>query len=69
MIVVETDRIYVIYVRTNSRVKWKYSTYGGRYKTIEEAVKAAKEHFPDTSFQYLIENLDTGEEIIEEVRI
>ena len=33
MIVVKTDKIYCLYVRTNRRVKWQYAEYGGRYET------------------------------------
>ena len=58
MIIVETDEIYCIYVRTNRRVKWKYAQYGGRYKTIEAAIEAARQHMGAEPFEYRIENLD-----------
>lgn len=60
MIRIETNRIYAIYVRTNRRVKWPYTTYGGRYETPEQAIAAAKEHMGDTPFEYRIESLETG---------
>lgn len=56
MIVIETDRIYAIYCRTNRRVKWQYAEYGGRYRTPEEAIEAAKMHYGDRAFEYMIEN-------------
>ena len=61
MIIVETNRIYALYVRTNRRVKWQYAEYGGRYETEEQAIDAAKKHFGDTPFEYSIENIDTDE--------
>lgn len=63
MIVVETDDIYCIYVRTNRRVKWKYAQYGGRYKSREEAIEAAKQHMGTIPFEYLIESLEDGSEV------
>lgn len=63
MIVVETDKIYCIYVRTNRRVRWKYAEYGGRYETQEKAIEKAKEHYGDIPFEYLITNLENDEEI------
>ena len=62
MIVVETDRIYAIYVRTNSHCQWKYSTYGGRWETPERALEIAKSHMNEP-FEYLIENIETGETV------
>ena len=61
MIIVETNRIYALYVRTNRRVKWQYAEYGGRYETIEQAIDADKKHFRETPFEYSIENIDTDE--------
>lgn len=63
MIVIETTKIYVLYVRTNRRVKWRYAEYGGRYESFEKALDAAKQHFGDTPFEYHVENLE-NEEII-----
>ena len=62
MIIVETDRLTCIWVRTNRRVKWKYATWGGRYRNNEEALQIAKENMGDTPFEYLIRNLETDEE-------
>ena len=61
MIVIETSRIYAIYVRTNRRVKWQYSTYGGRYETPDEAIEKAKSKLGDTPFENRIENMNTDE--------
>lgn len=61
MIRIETTRIYVLYTRTNRRVKWQYAKYGGRYESIEEAITAAKQHYGDTPFEYQIENMETDE--------
>lgn len=58
MIVVETDKIYKLYARTNRRVKWKYAEYGGCYRTVEEAIESAKKHYSDIPFEYQIINLD-----------
>jgi hypothetical protein len=63
MIVIETNKIYCLYVRKNRRVKWRYAEYGGRYETIEKAIDAVKEHFPGERVEYLIENLDSDETI------
>lgn len=63
MIIIKTDKIYSLYVRTNRRVRWRYSEYGGAYATIEEAIAAAKKHFDNTPFEYLIENTNTNETI------
>ena len=62
MIIVETDRIYVLYTRTNRRVRWCYAECGGRYRSIEEAIESAKKHYGDTPFEYSIENMATDEE-------
>lgn len=57
MIKVETDRIYSIYVRINSRIPWKFATYGGRWETPEKALKVAEANM-DSPFEYRIENFD-----------
>lgn len=61
MIRIEDSRTKVIYCRTNRRVKWTYSEYGGRYETEEEAIRTAKEHYGETGFEYRIENMETDE--------
>ena len=61
MIILETDRIYCIYVRTNRHIRWKYAQYGGRYETPEKCIEEAKKHCT-TGTEYLIETLD-GEKI------
>ena len=62
MIVVKTDRIYCVYVRTNRRIKWQYAEYGGRYETIEKAIEVAKERMGETPFEYRFEEL--GGEVV-----
>lgn len=62
MIVVETDRLTCIWIRTNRRVKWQYATWGGRYRNNEEALRVAKENMGNTPFEFLIRNLETDEE-------
>lgn len=57
MIRIETDRIYVCYVRTNRRVQWRYSEYCGRYKTIEECITVAQTRLGNVPFEYRIENM------------
>ena len=61
MIVIEDNRIYAMYVRTNRRIKWTFAEYGGRYETIEQAINSAKKHFGNTPFEYSIENMETDE--------
>ena len=61
MIVISDDRVNVIYTRTNRRVKWQYSEYCGRYASIDEAIKHAKEYYGDQGFEYRIENRKTDE--------
>ena len=63
MIIVETDKVWVLYVRTNRCVRWQYAEYNGRYRTAEEAIKAAKKHYRDTPFEYRIKNRATNETI------
>ncbi len=61
MIVVKTDRVVCIYVRTNRRVKWQYATYCGRYRTNAEALRAARAYMGNFPYEYLIENRETDE--------
>ena len=61
MIIINDNKIYVLYVRTNRRVKWRYSEYGGRYESVEKALQSAKEHFNGQWFEYQIENMETDE--------
>lgn len=65
MIIVETTAIYVLRTRTSRHVRWQYAEYGGRYESVEEAVETAKKHYAATPFEYLIENMITGEETAE----
>lgn len=60
MIVVETDRVYAIYTRTNRRVRWQYADYQGRQETPEKAVEVATERITEP-FEYWIEDITTGE--------
>jgi hypothetical protein len=61
MIVINDDRVNVIYTRTNRRVKWQYAEYCGRYASIDEAIERAKEYYGDQGFEYRIENRETDE--------
>lgn len=61
MIIIEDDRCLVTYARVNRRVRWRYAEYCGRWKTREEAIKNAKEHFPGQRIEYRIENMETDE--------
>ena len=63
MIVIKTDRIKAIYCRTHKNTPWRYAKYGGRWKTNEEAIEKAKEHYGDTPFEYMIKDWDTNEVI------
>lgn len=64
MIVIQNAKKYAIYCRTNRRVKWQYSKYAGCFDSIEEGIESIKTHLPGQSFQYLAQDMDTGEEII-----
>lgn len=64
MIVIENAPRYVVYCRTNRRVKWQYATYAGCFDTIEAAIERIKEHLPDQAVQYLAQDTETGEEIV-----
>lgn len=58
------NRIYVIYIRINRRVKWKYADYCGRWVGVDEAIKAAEEYAgADAPFEYRVENRATDEVI------
>lgn len=57
MIVVETDRIYSVYVRQSRRIKWQYADYNGRWETPEKAVQIIKERYGGRA-EYLIQTLD-----------
>lgn len=57
MIIENTNRIYVIYIRTNRRVKWQYSEYKGRYESPEQALEIVKERMGDVPYEYRIECL------------
>lgn len=61
MIIVETDRIYCIYTRTNRHIRWKYAQYGGRYESPEKCIEEAKKHCASGT-EYLIETMD-GERV------
>ena len=58
MIIIETDRIYSVYVRKSRYVAWKYAEYCGRYETVEQAINAVKERFEEEPVEYLIQTLN-----------
>ena len=57
MIMIETDRIYTIYIRTNRNTPWKYATFCGRYRTPGEAVLQATRRVREP-FEYMIGSLE-----------
>lgn len=63
MIVVTDNRCFVAYARVNRRVQWRYAEYCGRWETLEDAIRNAKEHFPGQRIEYRIENMVTDEVI------
>lgn len=64
MVVIETNRICVIYYRTNRRTRWEYAEYAGRYASPAEAVKELKRRLVGQPAEYLIHNMATDEEVI-----
>lgn len=54
-------RIWCLYIRTDRRTKWQYSTFGGRWHSVEEAISVAKERMGNTPFEYRIECMDLRE--------
>ena len=59
MIVIETNRIYAVYVRTNHHVQWRYAKYCGRWETVEKAIEVARERTA-APFQYIVEEMGAG---------
>ena len=57
MIVIKDDRTFTLYYRQNKRTKWQYADYGGRYKSINDAIKALKGHIKG-QVEYYIEDID-----------
>ena len=68
MIIIKNVKKYSVYCRTNKKIKWRYSTFAGCYDSIEEAIEEIKKHFPNQYVQYNAEDMDTGEEIIGEIK-
>lgn len=64
MIIVQDERRYALYCRTNRHVKWQFAQYAGRFCTIEEGIENIKQHLPGQSFQYLAQDTETGKETI-----
>lgn len=68
MIVAETGKRYCVYIRTSKRVRWKYAEYGGRYATLEEAIKAAHVRANGGPAQARIEDMfDELKSIVEDI--
>lgn len=59
MIVIETNRVFAVYVRTNRRVRWQFAEYCGRWESLERAISEAKARTHGT-FEYRIEDMSTG---------
>ena len=57
MIVINDDRNFTLYYRQNKMTKWQYADYDGRYKSINDAIKALKEHI-NGQVEYRIEDMD-----------
>ena len=65
MIVIENAPRFAVYYRINRRVKWQYAQFAGCYDTIIEALAHIKIRLPaGTLFEYLVQDTETGEEII-----
>lgn len=64
MIILEDDRNYVSYYRTNRRCKWKYAEYAGRWETIEKAIQKIKDKVGDTPVEYRIEDMFDDDKIV-----
>ena len=54
MIVINDNRVFTLYYRQNKMTKWQYANYGGRYKSINDAIKAIKEQ---GEVEYYIEDI------------
>ena len=57
MLKIKDDRVFTLYYKQNKRTKWKYANYGGRYKSINDAIKTLKEHIKG-QVEYYIEDID-----------
>lgn len=57
MIIIETNRIYSIYTRTNKRIQWRYADYQGRWETPEKAIEIATQRV-NGDFEYIIEDME-----------
>lgn len=56
MIIIETDRIYSIYVRQNRKVQWWYAEYCGRWESVERVIEEVKSRYSEKT-EYRIESL------------
>lgn len=61
MIIVQTDRTFSAYYRTNRRVRWNYSEYAGCWETLERAIEEIESTVDGQRAEYMIENMITGE--------
>lgn len=61
MTIIQTDRIYSIYARTNRKVQWRYSEYCGRWESINRAIEEVKARYTE-KVEYRIEGF--GGEVI-----
>ncbi len=57
MIIINDNRPYAIYYRTNRHARWRYSVYAGRYETPEEAVKQLIERLNGMRAEYEVQTL------------
>ena len=56
MTIIETDRVYSIYARTNRKVQWRYAEYCGRWESVERAIEEVKSRYSE-KVEYRIEEL------------
>lgn len=61
MIIVQDERRFAAYFRTNRRTQWRHSTYAGRWETVDRAVAEVKDRLAGQRGEYLIEDGRTDE--------
>ncbi len=58
---IETNRTFKAYARTNRKVRWQYSEYCGRWESKERAIAEVMERYEGERAEYRIENMETDE--------
>jgi len=59
MIIVQNERRFAVYYRTNRRTQWRYATYAGRWESLERAIAEAKDRLAKQVGEYRIEDAST----------